>query len=121
MPSFAFDVSTHGIAEPAHCTASADAGFSGATYLALIYEGLGKCDNADVTWTFYQPSAVETAPPKDATLNVTINGVRGTYIIPGSDITASLNDKENPFDNDVAYTGPKAFSITKFVRVEEEA
>ena len=94
---------------PTHCSAYLDAGFSGATWLAYIYDGAGNCTNPAVTWTFFDPSS-----GGDATFNVTINGVKGRYIVPEMDITVWLNDEANPFDNDVAYTGPKNFKITDF-------
>ncbi len=75
-----------------------------------MYAGAGNCANEAVTWTFYQPNTAGSG----ATFNVTVNGVKGTYAVPAGDITVSLNDEPNPFDNDVAYTGPKAFEITEF-------
>ncbi len=104
-----FDVSAPGLSSPAHCTAYLDAGFSGATWLAYVYEGAGNCNDSAVTWAFYDPTS-----GGDATFNVTVNGERGTYTVPEGDITVELNDEENPFDNDVAYTGPKGFEITEF-------
>jgi len=62
-----------------------------------------------VTWTFFHPSS-----GGDAVFNATIKGVKGRYIVPQKDITVSLNDEANPFDNDVAYTGPKNFLISDF-------
>lgn len=103
-------MSAPGLSTPAHCTAYLDAGFSGATWLAYVYEGAGNCDNDAVTWTFYQP----TTEGSGATFNVTVDGVKGTYAVPAGDITVRLNDEPNPFDNDVAYSGPKAFQITNF-------
>jgi hypothetical protein len=76
-----------------------------------VYEGAGKCDNAAVSWTFFQP----TTTGSGATLNVTVDGVKGRYAIPAEDITVRLNSEPNPFDNDVAYTGSRAFEITEFV------
>lgn len=76
-----------------------------------MYEGAGKCDNDAVSWTFFQP---HTTASSGATFNVTVKGVKGVYAVPAKDITVSLNDEQNPFDNDVAYTGPKAFDITRF-------
>ncbi|KAL2161784.1 hypothetical protein VTH06DRAFT_7568 [Thermothelomyces fergusii] len=93
------------------CHALADTGFSGATWLALVYEGAGACNSSAVTWTFWQP----TWPVgSDAQLSVTVHGVRGVRVVPGSDITVSLNDEQNPFDNDVYYSGPREFDITEF-------
>jgi hypothetical protein len=109
--NFAFDVAAPGLSAPSHCTAYLDAGFSGATWLANVYEGAGKCDNAAVSWTFFQP----TTTGSGATLNVTVDGVKGRYAIPAEDITVRLNSEPNPFDNDVAYTGSRAFEITEFV------
>lgn len=106
-----FNVDAPYLDAPTHCSANLDAGFSGATWLAYVYEGAGKCDNAAVTWTFLHPS---TSGGADATFNVTVNGIKGTYIVPSKDITISLNNETNPFDNDVAYTGPKNFKITDF-------
>ena len=108
--SYGFDVSAPGLSAPAHCSAYLDSGFSGSTWLAYVYEGAGNCDNDAVTWTFYQP----TAEGSGATFNVTVDGVKGTYAVPATDITVRLNDEPNPFDNDVAYSGPKAFEITDF-------
>ncbi|KAL2150511.1 hypothetical protein VTH82DRAFT_7074 [Thermothelomyces myriococcoides] len=106
-----FDVTAPGLEGAVHCRASADAGFSGATWLALVYEGLGTCNNSAVSWTFSQPTSPIGA---DASFNVTVNGVKGLHTIPGSDITVNLNDEPNPFDNDVYYSGPKEFDITRF-------
>jgi hypothetical protein len=114
LSSFDFDVSAPGLEGDVHCNAYLDAGFSGATWLANVYEGAGKCNNDAVSWTFFQSSAAGSG----ASLNVTVNGVKGLYAIPPSDITVSLNDEENPFDNDVAYSGPKEFQITKFEETE---
>ncbi|KAK3295214.1 uncharacterized protein B0H64DRAFT_322969 [Chaetomium fimeti] len=111
---FAFDVSAPGLEGAAHCTASLDAGFSGATWLANVYEGAGKCDDSAVTWTFFQSHAEGSG----ASLNVTVNGVKGLRDIPPEDISVRLNDEANPFDNDVAYAGPKAFEITEFEETE---
>lgn len=105
-----FDVASSNIdGGTTHCSAYLDAGFSGATWLAYVYEGAGNCTNSAVTWTFFHPSS-----GGDATFNVTVKGVKGRYIVPKKDITVSLNDEANPFDNDVAYTGPKSFLITDF-------
>ncbi|KAK4157162.1 hypothetical protein C8A00DRAFT_29872 [Chaetomidium leptoderma] len=108
--NYAFDVSAPGLSSPAHCKAYLDSGFSGATWLALVYEGAGNCDNEAVTWTFFQP----TTEGSGATFNVTVNEVKGTYAVPAEDITVTLNSEPNPFDNDVAYSGPKDFAITEF-------
>ncbi|EAQ91725.1 predicted protein [Chaetomium globosum CBS 148.51] len=111
---FDFDVSAPGLEGDVHCSAYLDAGFSGATWLALVYEGAGNCNNDAVTWTFFQSSAEGSG----ASLNVTVNGVKGLYAIPPEDISVNLNDEENPFDNDVAYSGPKEFQITEFEETE---
>ncbi|KAM7213603.1 hypothetical protein V8F06_010989 [Rhypophila decipiens] len=92
----------------AHCTAYVDAGFSGATWLALVWNGT--CDNDAVKWTFSDP----VDPSGDALFQVSINNITGNYTVPAKDITVWLNDEPNPFDNDVAYTGPKEFYITEF-------
>ncbi|KXX77650.1 hypothetical protein MMYC01_205977 [Madurella mycetomatis] len=107
-----FNVSAPALSAPAQCSAYVDSGSSGATWLAYVYEGAGNCDNDAVTWTFFHPTSGGAA-----TFNVTIDGARGTYTVPASDITVSLNDEENPFDNDVAYTGPREFEITNIVSV----
>ncbi|KAH6838640.1 hypothetical protein B0I37DRAFT_387440 [Chaetomium sp. MPI-CAGE-AT-0009] len=107
---FDFDVSAPGLEGAVHCNAYLDAGFSGATWLAYVYEGAGKCNNSAVSWTFFQPHAEGSG----AALNVTVNGVKGLHAIPPEHISVSLNDEENPFDNDVAYAGPKEFEITQF-------
>lgn len=109
---FNFDVSAPALSTPAHCSAYLDAGSSSATWLAYVYEGAGNCSDSAVTWTFYQPAnnGVSTA----ATFNVTVGGEQGTYVVPAEHITVWLNDAQNPYDNDVAYTGPKEFEITEF-------
>ncbi|KAM7182718.1 hypothetical protein V8F33_014075 [Rhypophila sp. PSN 637] len=105
---YTFDVAGPTISQPAHCTAYVDAGFSGATWLALVWNGT--CDNDAVKWTFSDP----VDPSGDALFQVSINNITGNYTVPAEDITVWLNDEPNPFDNDVAYTGPKEFYITKF-------
>ncbi|KAK4207674.1 hypothetical protein QBC37DRAFT_354890 [Rhypophila decipiens] len=107
---YEFDVAGPRMAtpKPAHCTAYVDAGFSGATWLALVWNGT--CDNDAVKWTFSDP----VDPSGDALFQVSINNITGNYTVPAKDITVWLNDEPNPFDNDVAYTGPKEFYITEF-------
>ncbi|KAK3372683.1 hypothetical protein B0H63DRAFT_564060 [Podospora didyma] len=105
--SYAFDVSTPSLASPAHCTAYVDAGFSGATWLALVWNGT--CNNDAVKWYFTDPTQ-----GGDALFKVSINGITGNYTVPEKDITVWLNNEPNPFDNDVAYTGPTEFDITTF-------
>ncbi|KAL2177439.1 uncharacterized protein P884DRAFT_329754 [Thermothelomyces heterothallicus CBS 202.75] len=108
-----FDVTAPGLDGAVHCHASVDAGFSGATWLAYVYEGAGNCNNSAVAWTFFQPASPVGS---DAQFNVTVNGVKGRRIIPGSDISVNLNNETNPFDNDVYYSGPREFDITEFVK-----
>ncbi|KAK4443524.1 hypothetical protein QBC34DRAFT_336737 [Podospora aff. communis PSN243] len=103
-----FDVRARRLDGAVHCSANLDAGFSGATWLANVWEGAGHCNNTAVTWTFFHSSG------QDATFNVTVNGVKGMYVVPAKDITVNLNNETNPFDNDVWYTGPKSFKISKF-------
>ncbi|KAK5656849.1 hypothetical protein OQA88_4397 [Cercophora sp. LCS_1] len=106
---YGFNVSAPSLDAPTHCGAYVDAGFSGATWLAFVYDGVGNCTNTAVTWTFFHPTN-----GGDATFNVTVHGLKGRYIVPQKDITVSLNDEDNPFDNDVAYTGPKDFKVSDF-------
>ena len=91
------------------CSALVDGGFSGYTKLPYVYAGLCKCDSDAVTWTFLQPDT-----GADATFDVTIDGVKGVYHVPASDISYWVGDEANPFDDDVAYTGPTEVSITEF-------
>ncbi|KAH8882266.1 hypothetical protein GQ53DRAFT_734003 [Thozetella sp. PMI_491] len=109
--NYSFNVTAPGLSQPAQCRASADAGFSGATWLAMIYQGIGNCDNDAVTWTFFDPTS-----GGDAQFNVTIGGVTGMYTVPEADIKINLNNETNPFDNDVYYGGPKDFCIDTFVQ-----
>lgn len=106
--SYDFYVLAPALLKPAHCSAYVDAGFSGATWLASV--SAGSCDNSTVSWTFYQP----TTGGGGATFNVTVAGIKGMYKVPAEDITIRLNDEPNPFDNDVAYTGPQVFKIVNF-------
>ncbi|KAK4182818.1 hypothetical protein QBC35DRAFT_478741 [Podospora australis] len=109
--TFDFFVTAPSLPEPVNCHAGLDGGFGGATWLAYVWDG--KCDNPAVTWTFNNPM-VEYNVANPAIFNVTVDGVRGTYNMPARDITVWLNNEPNPFDNDVAYTGPANFSITQF-------
>ncbi|KAL2194722.1 hypothetical protein P885DRAFT_42438 [Corynascus similis CBS 632.67] len=115
--NYDFDVGVPGLLNgTAHCRAYLDSGFSGATWLANVYEGAGNCDKAGITWTFNDP----IPEGKDAHLNVTINGYKGLYTIPADQIIVNANDPENPFDEDVYYGGPKDFVITEFEEVEDK-
>jgi hypothetical protein len=108
--SYSFTVSDQALAiVETHCSAVVDGGFSGYTKLPFVWEGLGKCDSAAVTWTFFQADM-----GSDATFNVTVGGVKGVYHMPGADISFWVNDEANPFDDDVSYTGPTEFLITDF-------
>ncbi|KAK4655494.1 hypothetical protein QC762_302880 [Podospora pseudocomata] len=98
---------------PVYCWASVELGFSGATWLGYVYQGLGHCDNERVDWTFNHPRGAET-DRNDAVFNVTVDGVLGTYRVPKEDIYVNLNDEGNPFDNDVSYSGPREFEIVDF-------
>ncbi|KAK0742084.1 hypothetical protein B0T21DRAFT_381786 [Apiosordaria backusii] len=110
---FEFNVSAPSLPDPVTCSAYLDTGFSGATWLAYVYEGAGNCNSGAVTWTFWHPRGAET-DRNDAVFNVTVDGEKGTYIVPKEDIIVNLNDVNNPFDNDVFYGGPREFDIVEF-------
>ncbi|KAK0670308.1 hypothetical protein QBC41DRAFT_272947 [Cercophora samala] len=99
--------------DPVYCWASVELGFSGATWLGYVYQGLGRCTSDRVAWTFNHPRGAET-DRNDAVFNVTVDGVRGTYRVPKEDIYVNLNDERNPFDNDVSYAGPGEFEVGEF-------
>ena len=108
--SFEFQVTSPTLTTPATCTAYLDSGFSGSWWLASVWPGAGKCDNAAVDWTFYQQQAFDDTP---ANFSVTIDGVEGRYTIPKEDISVSVNGN-SPFDDDVYYSGPRDFEIVEF-------
>ncbi|KAK6819354.1 hypothetical protein PG990_010675 [Apiospora arundinis] len=105
------------------CTAYNDAGFSGASWLALVYDG--KCKDASgnaveaAKWKFSQSPANGTTAA-DAYFSFEYNDqaafryYTGTYVIPGSQVRVDLNQEPNPFDTDVYYVGPKEFRFTNF-------
>lgn len=115
LPSFEFNLTSPTLPStpPVYCWASVELGFSGATWLGYVYQGLGHCDNERVDWTFNHPRGAET-DRNDAVFNVTVDGVLGTYRVPKEDIYVNLNDEGNPFDNDVSYSGPREFEIVDF-------
>ncbi|KAK4205097.1 hypothetical protein QBC40DRAFT_271708 [Triangularia verruculosa] len=110
---FEFNITGPTLSGPVSCSAYLDTGFSGATWLAYVYQGVGNCNSDAVTWTFWHPRGAET-DRNDAVFNVTVDGVKGTYVVPKEDIFVNLNDEGNPFDNDVSYAGPREFDITDF-------
>lgn len=120
--SYHFKIAAPGPDSPVlTCSAFNDAGFSGATWLALVYDG--KCQDAAgqtvqaVKWTFSQAPANGTAAA-DAYFGLTYNDAAafrvyvGSYVIPGAQVSVRLNEEPNPFDNDVSYVGPQDFRFT---------
>ncbi|KAK4163729.1 hypothetical protein QBC43DRAFT_238553 [Cladorrhinum sp. PSN259] len=109
---FEFNVTAPSLSEPVSCRANNDAGFSGAHWLAYIYEGLSQCTHPAVSFEFFQERTFDAAGTPGS-LNVTIDGVKGSYTIPASQIVARENGP-SPFDDDVSYQGPRNFEIVDF-------
>ncbi|KAK3986588.1 hypothetical protein QBC44DRAFT_332940 [Cladorrhinum sp. PSN332] len=109
--SFSFSVTSPTLTTPVNCSVGGlDSGWSGSWWLASVYPGVGKCDDSSVTWEYYQQHAFEDTP---ADFYVTIDGVKGKYVIPKEDISVSENGP-SPFDDDVSYSGPADFQIIDF-------
>ncbi|KAI1333535.1 hypothetical protein F5Y15DRAFT_342188 [Xylariaceae sp. FL0016] len=113
--SYSFSITRPSSTEAVTCSGSFDAGSSGATNLAYVYAGA--CDDEAVTWTFSNAAngGGDVAEPAYLTVSWADEGSMtqvGSYTIPGDQISISLNEEPNPYDNDVAYVGPKDFEIT---------
>ena len=87
-------------------------GLLGRDLAGVPIQGRRQLRQHGLPWTFYQSI---TNAGSGATFNVTIHSVTGTYAVAPRTSPSASNDVQNPFDNDVAYTGATAFLITEFV------
>ncbi|KAK4228097.1 hypothetical protein QBC38DRAFT_362671 [Podospora fimiseda] len=110
--NYEFTLTSSTLPTPITCSARGlDSGFTGSPWLASVYPGTGNCNDTRVTWEFYQPKRFDGETPAD--FYVTIDGVKGKYVIPKEDFTLTPNGP-SPFDDDFYYSGPQEFEVVDF-------